>query len=108
VCPRIAGQTRHGFHEIGDVVVELADIIDVAAATGPVMATHAERIDRCAARIQRLRHRMHADGISRRAVDKHDGLARRRCGIGAERELRAVACRKELSGRCFREIDMIV
>ncbi len=91
--PRLSRRARaERFHEVHHVVVELADIVDVAAAPRAVMAAHGERIDGGAARRDGLGDEVHVRRGAGRAMDQDDdpfGIAR----IGAIGERGAVARR---------------
>ena len=79
------------FDEVGQVVVELAEIGDVAVGgAAAAMAAQADRVDGGAGRLQRLGELEHRDVGARRAVHQHD-RAVGPAGIEAVVEGRAVA-----------------
>ena len=79
------------FDEVGQIVVELADIGDVAVGgAAAAMAAQADRVDGGAGRLQRLGKLEHRDVGAGRAVHQHDGTIRP-AGIEAIVERCAVA-----------------
>ena len=89
----------HAAHEVLQIVVQLADIVDPALGARLTMTANVQRIGRQAGIGQRPRQHVHAGAAGRRAVHQHDAAAwqAERC-IGPVGQARAVAGR-ELAGR---------
>jgi hypothetical protein len=91
-------------HEVGHVVIHLADIVDVAAPPALAMAAHVHRIDGGAVGDQRLRQRVHVGALAARAMDEDDdAFAPARPGAIGERA--AVARGEALERRQTALID---
>ena len=69
------GGLAHQRDKIGQIVLELAEIGDVAARAGAAMAADVGRIGLDAARGERVRQRMHGRARSRRAMHQDRDLA---------------------------------
>ena len=61
--------------QVGEVVVELADIVNVPGAPIAAVTAQVRDVYRVTARVQRPRERVHAAALSRRSMDEHDGVA---------------------------------
>ena len=104
---RVLG-AHHG-DEVGQVVVEFAGIVDVAARAGVAMAANVGRVDRNAGGAERLAERMDARALRRGAMDGDDDESASGDWVrrpDAVRDRRAVARSKLLRLRQIAEIDV--
>ena len=90
--------------EVGKVVLELADTVDIAAASEAAVTAQNRHEDGCPRAAQRLGERMHAAAVVGRAVDEnHDLRAVALVSAIAQRD--AVARRVSLHRGQVAEID---
>ena len=92
-------------HEIGEVVLELADMIDIAAAAEMAVAAQNRHVNRRAGIAQGFGKRMQAGAVVGRAVDQHHRF-RAAALINPIAEFCAVARRISFHRRQIAEIDV--
>jgi len=92
-------------HEIGEIVLKLADIIDVAVVAEIAMTAQNRHVNRRASIVQRLGKRMHAGAVVGRAVNQYHHL-RAAALINPIAEFGAVARNIGLHRRQICEIDV--
>ena len=66
-------QSQHT-HEIGEIVLKLADVVDIAHAVGIAVPAQNRHVDRCTGIAQRLGKRMHASTVVGRPMNQHHHL----------------------------------
>ena len=60
--------------EIGEIVLKLSDIVDIAITSEMAVASHDRYVNRRAGIAQRLGERMHAAAVIRRAMNEEHNL----------------------------------
>jgi hypothetical protein len=101
-----AWRRRSSVDHVGEIVVELSDVVDVAAAARAAMAAHVQRIGREAGVAQRAADHVHVAAVGRGAVHEHCHARHRRGRqIGPVGQRRAVSSRHRLQGRQAGAVD---